>query len=62
MMIMVITMITMFLCPRSPSCSFSLTKAEMRTRNLPLDHLIKEHHIKPSDIIPGRFKFSKKYV
>ena len=34
------TRITMFLCPRAPSCSFSLSKAEMRTRNLPLDHLI----------------------
>ena len=32
--------VTMFLCPRAPSCSFSLSKAEMRTRNLPLDHLI----------------------
>ena len=34
------TRITMFLCPRAPTCSFSLSKAEMRTRNLPLDHLI----------------------
>ena len=34
------TRITMFFCPRAPSCSFSLSKAEMRTRNLPLDHLI----------------------
>ena len=34
------TRITMFFCPRAPSCAFSLSKAEMRTSNLPLDHLI----------------------
>ena len=72
--------VTMFLCPRAPSCSFSLSKAEMRTRNLPLDHLIQvvlfcfskeifpnknliqEHDIRPVDITPGQFKFSKKYI
>ena len=56
------TRITMFFCPRAPSCSFSLSKAEMRG-GLPLDHLIQEHNIQPADIAPGQtIKFSKKYI
>ena len=51
-----------YLCPKGHPCTFILTKAQMKEKKMAVEHLIKAHNIKLSDIrnqTDGEFKFTR---